>query len=107
MFDPTAVCVALFIVGLTLVWAYVMVGGRSKQPDLSQLYAKETGEKGSGGRKGGKAKSKSKQVSPRLLVCADVSTKSVLGGSEYVNRLLFASCGRHRPFPGPWSTDCP
>lgn len=64
--DATAVCVGLLIVGLTAVWAYVMLGG-SKQPDLSALYKKDPS--GSGGKKAGKGgKAKSKQVCMSLRI---------------------------------------
>lgn len=37
--DPTAVCVTLLVVGLTLLWVYVsMSGTRREQPNLSALY---------------------------------------------------------------------
>ena len=37
--DPTAVCVTLLVVGITLLWLYVsMSGGRREQPNLSALY---------------------------------------------------------------------
>lgn len=57
--DPNAVCVGLLLLALTLVWAYVMLGGSRKQPDLSALY--ET--TGQGKRGGGKIKPKGRQVS--------------------------------------------
>lgn len=56
--DPTTVCVGLLILALTLVWAYVMLGGSTKQPDLSVLYEKESGA----GKRTGKTRSKGKQV---------------------------------------------
>ena len=37
--DPTAVCITLLIVTLTLLWFYVsMTGARREQPNLSALY---------------------------------------------------------------------
>ena len=37
--DPTAVCITLLVVALTLLWLYVsMTGARREQPNLSALY---------------------------------------------------------------------
>ena len=59
--DATAVCMGLLIVGLTMVWAYVMLSG-SKEPDMSALYKKD--QTSSGGKRAGKGgKAKNKQVS--------------------------------------------
>ena len=61
--DPTAVCVGLLVLALTLLWAYVSLSGsRREQPKLSVLYEQTTLRPVSGQNKAGKAKGKGKQV---------------------------------------------
>ena len=68
--DPTAVCVTLLVVALSLLWCYVSVSGsRREQPNLSALYEQTTlrPSSGSAGQhrspRASKAKGKGKQVS--------------------------------------------
>ena len=58
--DPTAVSIGLLLVGLGLVWTYVYFG--SRQQDVIVKEAPPA----AGGKKGGKGKSKSKQVVVRI-----------------------------------------
>ena len=58
--DPTAVSIGLLLVGLGLVWTYVYFGNR--QQDVAVKEAPPA----AGGKKGGKGKSKSKQVLVRI-----------------------------------------
>ena len=61
--DPTALCVVLLVLALTLLWAYVSVSGaRREQPKLSALYEQTTLRPTAGQSKAGKTKGKSKQV---------------------------------------------
>lgn len=65
--DPTAVCITLLIVALTLLWVYVsMTGTRKEQPNLSALYEQTPLRPNVGGQsrtpKVTKGKGKSKQV---------------------------------------------
>lgn len=80
--DPTTVCVGLLILALTLVWAYVMLGGSTKQPDLSVLYEKEAGA----GKRTGKTRSKGKQVGwlclDRLLSMFECATDGYLNRDQ-------------------------
>ena len=59
LLNPTSVSLALLIVALTLVWAYVMLSGSKQPASVSSLYAEKEGggeRRKSGGGKTRKAK---------------------------------------------------
>ena len=42
--DPTTLCVALLVLALCLLWAYVMLfAGKPQQPNFSVLYEQDSG----------------------------------------------------------------
>ena len=57
--DPTAACLGLLVLSLTLIWTYVFMGRGNRTPTASlEVTSPGRETKGSGGRKRGKAKTK-------------------------------------------------